>query len=122
MKAFSIRQPWAWLIINGYKPVENRDRRTHFRGTINIHASKTFDYAGWEWVKENFPHIPMPRTPEAFLKGGIVGQVDIVDCVEASTSKWFFGKYGYVLENPLPQSFRSYRGKLGFFNVEGAAE
>ena len=24
MKALSIRQPWAWLIVNGYKDVENR--------------------------------------------------------------------------------------------------
>jgi hypothetical protein len=23
-KAMSIRQPWAWLIVNGYKDVENR--------------------------------------------------------------------------------------------------
>ena len=24
LKAISIRQPWAWLIVNGYKDVENR--------------------------------------------------------------------------------------------------
>jgi hypothetical protein len=24
MRTLSIRQPWAWLIVNGFKPVENR--------------------------------------------------------------------------------------------------
>jgi ASCH domain-containing protein len=28
MKALSVRQPWAWLIVNGYKEVENRDWAT----------------------------------------------------------------------------------------------
>lgn len=28
----SIRQPWAWLIVNGYKDIENRTWPTHFRG------------------------------------------------------------------------------------------
>ena len=30
--ALSIRQPWAWLIVNGYKDIENRDWKTHYRG------------------------------------------------------------------------------------------
>lgn len=32
MKAISILQPWAWLIVNRYKPVENRGWYTFFRG------------------------------------------------------------------------------------------
>ena len=39
MKALSIRQPWAWLIVHGSKRVENRSRRTHYRGPVLIHAS-----------------------------------------------------------------------------------
>jgi hypothetical protein len=30
--ALSVRQPWAWLIVNGYKDVENRSWTTHYRG------------------------------------------------------------------------------------------
>lgn len=39
MKALSIRQPWAWLIANGYKDIENRSWRTNYRGPVLIHAS-----------------------------------------------------------------------------------
>lgn len=38
MKALSIRQPWAWLILHGGKDMENRSRRTHMRGRICVHA------------------------------------------------------------------------------------
>jgi hypothetical protein len=40
MKALSIRQPWAWLILNAGKDIENRDWLTRFRGPFLIHASK----------------------------------------------------------------------------------
>ena len=37
-RALSIRQPWAWLILNGYKDLENRTWRTDYRGPLLIHA------------------------------------------------------------------------------------
>lgn len=40
MKALSIRQPWAWLIVNGFKDIENRSWDTKYRGLVLIHASK----------------------------------------------------------------------------------
>lgn len=51
MKALSIRQPWAWLIVNGYKSIENRTWNTRIRGTILIHAGKGFDKEGYAWVR-----------------------------------------------------------------------
>src|SRR5215472_1457845 len=48
MKALSVRQPWAWLIVNGYKPVENRNWLTKFRGRLLIHAGQRFDPKGVE--------------------------------------------------------------------------
>ncbi len=50
--------------------------------------------------------------------GCIVGKVDIVDCVASSKSRWFFGRYGFVLANPV--AFATpvpCKGMLGFFNV-----
>lgn len=44
IKVLSIRQPWAWLIVNGYKTIENRTWRVNDRGPILIHAGKSFDY------------------------------------------------------------------------------
>jgi ASCH domain len=39
MKALPIRQPYAWLIVNGHKDIENRAWPTKFRGRVLIHAS-----------------------------------------------------------------------------------
>jgi hypothetical protein len=41
--ALSVRQPWADLIMGGWKPVENRTWTTDYRGPVIIHAGKTWD-------------------------------------------------------------------------------
>lgn len=41
MKALSIRQPWASLLVDGHKVFEYRSRDFHHRGLVAIHASKT---------------------------------------------------------------------------------
>ena len=38
MKALSIRQPWADLIVDGKKSIETRKWNTHYRGWFYIHA------------------------------------------------------------------------------------
>mgnify|MGYP002359850962 FL=1 len=43
MKALSIRQPWAGLIIHGYKDIENRDWPTRYRGPLLVHAPLPLD-------------------------------------------------------------------------------
>jgi activating signal cointegrator 1 len=42
MKALSLMQPWATLLICGEKTVETRSWRTSHRGLLAVHASKTF--------------------------------------------------------------------------------
>ncbi|MFJ6085097.1 VVA0879 family protein [Streptomyces sp. NPDC092369] len=39
-RILSIRQPWAFAVAEGFKAIENRSRRTHYRGPIFIHASR----------------------------------------------------------------------------------
>ena len=46
MKVIVIRQPWAWLIVNGYKDVENRTWVTRYRGMLLIQASARFALKG----------------------------------------------------------------------------
>lgn len=38
LRALTIRQPWASLIIEGHKNIENRSRPTNHRGLLVIHA------------------------------------------------------------------------------------
>lgn len=116
MKALSIKQPWAWAIIYAGKDVENRTWHTDYRGPLLIHASKTFDHDGFEWIAENFA-FDMPRKQE-FLQGGIIGQVTLKNVVRKyPTSPWFFGPWGFRLIDAKPLPFMPLRGQLGLFDV-----
>lgn len=118
MKALSIKQPWAWAILHAGKNIENRPRRTNYRGTIAVHASLKL-FPGWE---EYYPNRALKVPPlEDLSIGAIIGFVDIVDCVEDSRSKWFLGPFGYVLENPQPlRRPVPCKGALGLWEVPAA--
>ena len=115
MRALSIRQPWAWLIVHGFKCVENRDWPTNVRGPILIHAGKNIEHNDVEWVRAMFPEIPLP---DAFPVGGIVGEGRVTGCVAKLDDPWFFGPYGFTLAGAKPLPFAPLRGQLGFFPVE----
>ena len=121
MKALSIRQPWAWLIIHGGKDIENRTRRTHLRGRIYVHASKgmTEDEYLEAFVVAYENGIMLPCFEE-LNRGGIIGSVEIVDCVQEHGSPWFYGPFGYTLCNPQPLRFSPCRGMLNFFTPDPA--
>lgn len=122
MKALSYRDPWGWLVARGIKGVDNRSWKTTFRGRIYIQVSKTFDYDGFNYICvhpelvrcmdtrgkdfciEEFTALAVMQ-PNA---GKIIGEVDVVDCIEKSDSPqwdfpaagWFFGPFGLVHKNP----------------------
>lgn len=123
VRALSVRQPWAELIISGKKRYELRNRRTLVRGRIWIHASRTVER----------PYVQLAGLNHASLSiGALVGSVEIVDCVlftssvaeELRESGAFFGDVRDVkgfawrlaaperLTRPIP-----YRGSRGLFRV-----
>ncbi len=114
LPALSLRQPWAWLIVNGVKDIENRSWRTHHRGPLLIHAS--LSAGGYtediEWVERKH-RISVPRELDT---GGIVGVVELRDCVESHRSKWFEkGNFGWVMANPRRLRFRRCNGAVRLF-------
>lgn len=122
MKALSILQPWAWLIVNGHKDIENRRWSTGLRGRVLVHAGKKWGREQKDDLDSVLDEFPQIMFPEAFDLGGIVGAVDIVGCVETSDSPWFFGPHGFVLRNAaIAPRFIPYRGQLGFFHVPRSA-
>lgn len=134
MRALSIRQPWAWLIVRPdlvgaaresasvneeLKDIENRQWPTNFRGPILIHAAKGMTRAEYGDAYDFAECLGVELPAFADLeRGGIVGQATITDCVDRSASPWFFGRFGFVLKDARPLPFRPLRGMLGFFNVE----
>lgn len=125
-RALSIRQPWAWLIVNGYKDIENRTWKysPSYRGNVAIHASKIFDGDGYRYVRKEFPEIQLPgihmtagMIPRYFKLGGFVGSVWMNDVVTDDTSPWFVGEYGFKMRQASRMNFIEYRGQLGLFRI-----
>ena len=119
MRALSIRQPWAWLIVNGHKPVENRDWESLYRGPLLIHAAKggsLRDYCdAAEQVAELFD-ITVPEIDQ-IERGGVVGMARLTGCVRELDSQWFTGPFGFLLADARPLPFTPMKGALGFFHV-----
>lgn len=124
MKALSIKQPWAWLIIHGGKDIENRSWRTKFRGRFLVHASsgctkKEWANAVYFALNAGLIKHPAEVPPINELEfGGIIGSVELVDCVDTSHSPWYMGQKGFVLSDPKPLAITPYKGRLGFFEVD----
>ena len=139
MKAISIRQPWASLIIKAGKDIENRSWSTRFRGRVLVHAAKGMTHDEHEDAI-HFAVSAIKADPknagggkirtlremgfafEDLQRGGIIGSVEIVDCVADSASPWFVGEYGFVLRNPMPLPFVPFKGQLGFFDAPDPVE
>lgn len=122
MKALSIKQPWAWLIVHGGKDVENRTWHTKLRGRFLVHASKGmtgFEYAdAYNFCK--FHGLSLPPSYAELKRdwcGGMVGSVELVDSVESSSSPWYMGEKAFVLRDPKPLPFTPFKGQLQFFDV-----
>jgi hypothetical protein len=138
IKAISIRQPWAWAIIHAGKDIENRKWGTFLRGRVCVHASQGMGNEEYRdaarFITDTLKRPPTDdwlmkwhgvcAAPYMLKRGGIIGTVEIVDCLRESDSPWFFGPYGFVLANPEPVDFIEVKGALNFFdwrkNLEAA--
>lgn len=136
MKALSIRQPWAWLILRpdltdpdawdheskagNIKDIENRSWPTKHRGDFAIHASALYTRTAHDeycQVMQECFDIQLPAY-ELLQTGGIVGMAKIVDCVATHPSRWKEANaWGFVLADAKPLPFVPFKGRLSFFDV-----
>ena len=138
MKALSIKQPYAGLIIAGIKNIENRPWAPKERvGPLAICASAYPDTNKW-WetmrVMCRRLHVPFPEEL-CLVNGAVLGVVDFnyFVCktadgmlgtdhptiqVEQVTDWWNPDSFGFILENPrpLPQPI-PIKGQLGLFDL-----
>lgn len=97
-RILTVRQPWAWLIVQGLKDVENRTWAPAWRGTLVIHGGKTVEETGVEFAEGH--KIPLP---EPMPRGVILGTVELVGVVTDSRSIWASpGQYHWILKDPRP--------------------
>ena len=118
MKAISVQQPWAWLLANGHKDIENRSWHTKMRGEVLIHASKGMTRAEYAEAKKlcDILHVKLPAFEE-LDRGCIVGRMEIFDSVEYSDSPWYFGQVGFCVRFAKPCKPVPFKGQLQFFET-----
>lgn len=106
LRALTLIQPWATLIVQGHKTIETRTWRTPYRGWLAIHAGKSTD---------------LVDDPAKHTFGAVVAITRIVDCrpmtVEdepAALVRSESGRYAWeladihALDTPIPM--RGYQG------------
>lgn len=74
MYALTIRQPWAFLTLEGEKPIEWRSWATKYRGELIITAATRRPRNGCVILND------MPVSQDKFICGAAIGLVNLVDC------------------------------------------
>ena len=125
MKVLTVREPWASLIVNGYKKYEFRSWKTNYRGKILIHTSSLMD----KDMLDRFCDYNLD-----YVTGAIIGEAEIVDCILVDKefndelrgiNPVVYGKsnhvetYAWKLDNVKKYDKIIYtKGKLGLWNYE----
>jgi activating signal cointegrator 1 len=146
MKAISLWQPWASLVVLGEKKIETRSWDTAYRGPLLIHAAKRqniqelimlccndiYATALRRCFNLDDDDIIVNALLEKMPFGCIIGKVDLVQTETSETIKgsgmlsgqeavfgnYDDGRYGWELENPvLFEHPAAYKGSQGFFEV-----
>lgn len=122
MKVLTIKQPWASLIVNGYKEYEFRSWKINYRGKILIHAGLSMD----KEISKKFECYDLN-----YIRGAIIGEAEITNCILVCDSfkKELMGinplvysktdTYAWKLENIIMYDKPIYmKGKLGLWNYD----
>lgn len=135
MKAITIKQPWASLIVHGIKDIENRTwscPNKYLGQRVLIHASKVpecvypFEVLNTKQETQLMSRLEIKEFLEySSITSAIIGSVEIVECVQKHPSIWAEkGVYNWVLANPIiyDEPFEKVKGKLSFWNYPGINE
>lgn len=126
-KALTIKNPWAYLIATGTKTVENRSRRTHYRGKVLLHSSKQMDnrYRDMSTMFTYDQWLALTLQQQEKCVSGIlhmsaiIGEAEIVDCIENSKSVWAEpGQWHWIIKNAVmyEKPILNVKGQLGIWN------
>jgi hypothetical protein len=89
MKALSLWQPWAQLLVSGQKAIETRSWATGYRGLVLIHAAKMWGHDEQvEALRNPFINRAIEQESEMPL-GAFVGVVTLVGCARIAEQPSF---------------------------------
>jgi activating signal cointegrator 1 len=131
-KVLTLKQPWAQLVVLGFKQIETRSFKTPYRGELYIHSSAKFDPEHIEMCFTE-PWKSCIRTPHELRVGYILGKVQLQACIpteevrenlkggerELAFGDYSDGRYAWFLSNPI--CFKNpvhARGALGIWQYE----
>jgi hypothetical protein len=133
MKALSLTQPWATLVLLGVKRYETRSWQTAYRGPLAIHAARTFPQAARTLCRlEPFPSALAAAGIHHWTqlpRGAVIGVVELCGCVpvellpplspeEEAFGDYRPGRWAWELAIPTPLAAPlPCRGRLGLFDV-----
>ena len=132
MKAIVVFPVWAWAIVHGHKPVENRSWHTQHRGPLLIQASRERDDSreGDARARKMLAALGV-TVPDEVPSGAIVGMVNLDDSCEVPAASpdadkrlshpLATGKVCFLLSRPVV--FRKpvpMRGQQKIFDVDAA--
>lgn len=112
MKAISLWQPWASLVVLGSKTIETRHWSTNYRGPLLIHAAKRLNRQEmWAYQQDQqfmsaFHKMGKDANLFQLPFGAIVGMVDLVDCrpsesFRESMREKIWAKYDWHTEDEM---------------------
>jgi len=131
VKAITICQPYAHLIMEGRKTCENRTWPTNYRGPIYIHAGKSRSWLDiWSNGGEDFDHES--RIPIRSMDfGAVIAIAELVACIHIESKllpEWrarmteeqqhhVNGPWCWILSGVVPVGPWPWRGAQGLFEI-----
>lgn len=119
LPAISIKQPWAYAILNLGKDVENRSWRLpqkYVGKPVLIHAGSQPDKDAK--LELGFRELAAFDS-EDLATGGIIGMLEFDGCCANYTSEWAErGFYHWDIRAAICLPFLACKGRLGFFEVD----
>lgn len=121
MKAITVLEPWASLIVFGPKRVENRSWWTAYRGPLAIHAGKSLRLLGDPETIALAAKFGITRELCRQRAGCLLGRTELLDCVPVAAvraNRWAVGPWCFRLAEPTALATPlAWKGQLGFFDV-----
>lgn len=120
MKAITIKEPWASLIVDGHKTIETRHWSTGFRGWLAVHTSKAADTEACHWLLEK---DLTKRPPLGYTHQAVIGAMRVVDCraltADDEDAAWCecAGLYGMIVDAAVRIEPVQIRGSLGLWEL-----